>query len=156
MSKNAFFSCFLFGAGCLAIMIVNLSCNPASDSYTLDHHFMANTDSLRWEQDSTVLVMAGNVSLPTLPVKLTKGKYTLRFKANGTMAVNVLPHFVIHFGEYVIKEMSIEVGPKEYNINFELPHTMEAPIVFSFDNDFNTPTEDRNIFLSFPVLLKPY
>src|SRR5882757_5417756 len=95
--KSSVFSSVLVVIGCMALATTNFSCNPASGSYTLDHRWMGNTATLRWEQDSSVLVIANNASLPTLPVRLSEGKYLLRFKANGTIAAGVLPHLVIRF-----------------------------------------------------------
>jgi len=117
---------------------------------------MKNYTEQRWEHDSSVLVIAGNSDNPTGNIELKRGKYSLTFSARGSMSRDILPHFVIAYGPYTIREMDIEVELKTYTVNFELPQSVNAPIRFIFDNDFSDSTGDRNIFLNFPIVIKPF
>jgi hypothetical protein len=45
--------------------IMVASYNFLGDGYTITHAAMQNSAQLRWEEDSTVLVIAGNAILPT-------------------------------------------------------------------------------------------
>jgi hypothetical protein len=100
--------------------------------------------------------MAGNGQFFTKPVQLKKGKYSIVFRAEGNIAANELPHFVVRLGEELIKEFRIKEKVNTYTCNFELSETVTAPIKFIFDNDYNDATGDRNVFLYYPVTVKPF
>jgi len=78
------------------------------------------------------------------------------FRADGTIANQELPHLVIRIGGHLIRALVIEEKVHPYTVNFELPAAINEPIQFSFDNDFSSPTEDRNVFLYFPIVIKPF
>jgi hypothetical protein len=136
--------------------ILNLQCNLSGKSYVLDRTYIENYAQLRWEQDSTLLVLAGNSVILTKSLAFNKGKYSIIFRAKGSKSKDILPHFVISLGNYTIKDMEIATGENSYTVNFELPESMNAPVKFTFDNDYSDESGDRNIFLFFPVLIKPY
>lgn len=136
--------------------ILVASCNFFGDGYTITHTGMQNSAQLRWEEDSTVLVMAGNSNLPTESLRLKKGKYSIRFRALGTPSSGMAPHFVINLGDYTIKNMFVTAGLNSYQFNFELPQSIEAPLHFVFDNDYRDSTGDRNVFLHYPIIIEPY
>jgi hypothetical protein len=140
----------------VSAFILVAACNFWGSSYTITHAEMQNSATLRWEQDSTVLVMAGNASLPTASLRLKKGKYSIRFQADGTFSSGMAPHLVVGLGDYTIKNMFISAGLNNYQFNFELPQSIEAPLYFVFDNDHRDSTGDRNIFLHYPITIKPY
>lgn len=132
------------------------SCNFWGDGYTITHAKMQNTAQLRWEEDSTVLVIAGNADLPTASLRLSKGKYSIRFRAEGTKSSGIAPHFVVHLGDYTIRNMFLTTGLNSYQFNFELPQSIEAPLHFVFDNDYRDSTGDRNIFLHYPIIIESW
>jgi hypothetical protein len=140
---------------CLIYVILTLSCNSGK-GHVIVHNDMKDYAQLRWEEDSTVLVFSGNATFPTRPFKLPKGKYTIEFKANGNAAQNVLPHFVIGLGDFVLTDMEVAEGLTSYTFNFELQDTVEFPLQFTFDNDYHDSASDRNVFLHFPVVVKPW
>lgn len=137
-------------------LLVLVSCNFFGDSYTITHAGMQNSTALRWDEDSTVLVMAGNASLSTTTLRLSKGKYTLRFRAKGSPSSGIAPHFMINLGEYTIRNIFLSAGLNSYEFKFELPHDIEAPMQFVFDNDHRDSTGDRNIFLHYPIQIDAY
>jgi hypothetical protein len=122
----------------------------------LNYSSMENYAQQRWEHDSTILVIAGNSENSTRNIALESGKYSMMFMARGSMSREVLPHFVIAYGPFTIKDMEIGVELKTYSVNFELPQSVNAPIRFIFDNDYSDSTGDRNIFLYFPIVIKPF
>lgn len=133
-----------------------VSCNSANSAKILNYSDLLNYTEQRWEQDSSVLVMAGNGEMPSRELTLDKGKYILQFKAMGTSSSNGKPHFVISFRDYKLADLDIETGIKEYAIPFELPRETKGSVAFKFDNDYSDSTGDRNIFLNFPVRISPF
>lgn len=117
---------------------------------------MRDYHQLRWEQDSTVLVMGGNGDFFTRPIQLKKGKYSITFKAEGNIANKELPHFIVRFGKSQIKELYINEKLNGYVLNFELQESVTEPFQFTFDNDYHDASGDRNIFLYYPIIIKPY
>lgn len=132
------------------------ACSFFGDRHTITYASMQNSTQLRWEEDSTVLVMAGNSDVQTAPLKLNKGKYSIRFRAKGTFSSGMAPHFKINLGEYTIKDMFVNAGLNSYQFNFELPEGIEAPLHFVFNNDHRDSTGDRNIFLHYPIIIEPF
>ena len=102
------------------------------------------------------MIFSGNSDFSTKPLKLTSGKHTIIFRAKGTSANNALPHFKIILGDFTLKDMEVKEGMNDYAVNFELPKTIESPLRFIFDNDYNDALGDRNIFLFFPVSVLLY
>ncbi|MFT3825561.1 MAG: carbohydrate-binding domain-containing protein [Chitinophagaceae bacterium] len=133
-----------------------VGCSSSGGKHILGHRDMQDFQNLRWEHDSSVLVIANNGTFSTNKISLSKGKYTLQIKAEGTPAKNEFPHFVISIGDYLLKDMRIEGEVKTYNMNFELPENTEAPMRFVFDNDYNDSVGDRNIFLHYPIIISRY
>lgn len=140
----------------LSIAAIISGCNIFSRGYEIGHNDMQNHTQLRWEEDSTVLVFAGNEDLPTIPLQLERGKYSIRFRARGSASAGITPHFVIRLGDYTIKDMHIGVGLNSYQFNFELPERADGSLRFIFDNDHSDETGDRNVFLHYPVLIEPF
>ena len=141
---------------CPVFFLFSFGCNFSDSGYILKYSNMKDFNQLRWEQDSTLLVLAGNMSVLSGPVKLRSGKYVLEFSARGEKANNILPHFVISVGNYIIRDISIAEGDNDYSYKFELPESLEEPLQFTFDNDYNDSTGDRNIYLLFPVIIRRY
>lgn len=139
----------------LFFLITGIHCGTSWQE-VIQHDDMRDFHQLRWEQDSTVLVMAGNGDVFTKPLQLHKGKYTIVFRADGNIADSVLPHFVVRVGNYVVKELSIKEKVNSYTVNFELPESVNEPLQFTFDNDFNNSIQDRNVFLYYPIIIKHY
>lgn len=131
-------------------------CEFGKENYILDHTYMEKHTELRWDQDSSILIFSGNSDFSTKPLKLTSGKHTIIFRAKGTSANNALPHFKIILGDFTLKDMEVKEGMNDYAVNFELPKTIESPLRFIFDNDYNDALGDRNIFLFFPVSVLLY
>jgi uncharacterized protein YciI len=140
----------------LPVLFALFCCGCSGKNYSLKYTDMQDAAHLRWEQDSTVLVFSGNASARTKTISLDKGKYTIRFEAIATAAEKILPHFIIQFGPYRLRDVSMEEGTKLYEYNFELPERVSADIVFTFDNDFANDSGDRNLFIRFPVVIEKY
>jgi hypothetical protein len=139
-----------------ALAIPGLHCGTSKPELVFKHEDMRDFKQLRWEQDSTVLVMGGNGDFFTRPVTLNKGKHSIVFKAEGNIANKVLPHFVVRFGDFLVKELSVKEKVNSYTLNFELLEPLTAPFQFTFDNDYNDASGDRNVFLYYPIVVKPY
>jgi hypothetical protein len=146
----------LTGFGYMLFLITGLHCGSSGEKYVLQHNDIQNYREMRWEKDSTLLVMACNTELLTRPLSLKKGKYSLFFKAEGTASKNELPHFVISVGPYIIKDLHIASGTNSYNFKFELPETLDSSLKLTFDNDYLDSVSDRNIFLTYPVIVKSF
>ena len=140
----------------LFLLVAGIHCGTSSLDVILYHKDMRDYHQLRREQDSTVLVMAGNGDVFTRPIQLKKGKYSIVFRADGNIANKELPHFIIRFGQAVIKETYIKEKVNRYIFNFELPEAATEPLQFTFDNDYNDASGDRNVFLYYPIEVKPY
>ena len=142
----------------LALLIVTVLFTRCDDrkKYVIYYKDMQNFSQLRLENDSTVLVFSGNFTATTDTLYLPKGKYSLRFRAKGTIAAGGLPNLAIEFGKYRFKNFSIKEGLDDYKVNFELFEDTSATIALSFTNDFSSATEDRNIFFYFPLIVSPY
>jgi hypothetical protein len=137
---------FLFFLQWLALS----GCNTQTD-HLLPRQQMINYQQYRWEKDSTVLVFSSNFRMGFQPFVLKPGKYSLVFKAHGSIAGGVLPKLMIFMGEETIADQEIAVAEAEYKIRFEAIETIDKPLQFAFTNDYSTGTEDRNVFLHFPV-----
>lgn len=140
----------------LSVAVIIAGCNLFARGYDIDRDDMLNHKQLKWEKDSAVLVMDQNQDLETIPLQLEKGKYTIKFRAKGTMAAGTAPHLVIRFGTYIIKDMHVEAGTNNYQFNFELPERVYGGLRLIFDNSHHDETGDRNIYLHFPVKIDPF
>jgi hypothetical protein len=150
--KGTTFSMIIF---LLAVSAVR--CNSARGKYEITSHSFENYGQLTWSEDSTQLVLNRNLSCQTGELKLSKGKYIIRFRALGTTAGDgVLPHLVIGLGKYVVRDMAVADGDHQYKLKFELPENMVAPLKLTFDNDFMNEQGDRNIFFYVPFSIRPY
>ena len=80
---------------CFALLVAGCS----GERYRITHSGMQDHNQLKWEEDSTVLVLSGNTELATVPLPLSRGKYTLRFSAKGSTGTGTAPGFaaVNHF-----------------------------------------------------------
>jgi hypothetical protein len=132
------------------------SCSFFKEQRTIHYNDLQGYEKLKWQQDSAVLVMPGDIAVVTSPLSLKKGKYTLVFSASGNAAVGRLPHIVISLGIYTVRDMEIREGLNEYKLNFEIPKDVDTPLTMIFDNDFYDGKEDRNVFLYFPFFIDDF
>jgi hypothetical protein len=139
----------------LLLILLLTHCNTP-DPVQIRNNDIVDYDKLRWENDHSTLVFSNNDSILSGAINLREGKYVMRFSAEATSANSITPHFVIGLGNYILKDIYLEKGKKEYLVKFELPEKINARVRFMFDNDFNDTTSDRNIFLRFPISISSY
>jgi hypothetical protein len=132
------------------------SCGNDSGKFIIDSKAIENYTQYNWLDDSTKFPLTGNSSISSRPYSLEKGKYSIQFKAYGTKGENRLPRLMVDFGSYQLKVVDIDVQPTMYFVNFELPESVQDKFVFTFNDDYNSPTEDRNVFLYFPLLVRQF
>jgi hypothetical protein len=143
------------GFSALLAVLFFAHCNGAGP-IVISNKDIVDHERLRWENDSSTLVFSNNDSITSHAIGLQAGKYVLRFNAEATSVNNITPHVVVSLGRYLLKDMLLEKGKKEYQLKFELPEKTNAPVRFKFDNDYNDSTGDRNIFIDFPISINPY
>ena len=139
----------------LLLILLCTRCNTP-DPVVIRNSDIVDYDKLRWENDHSTLVFSNNDSIVSGAISLREGKYVMRFYAEATSANSITPHFVIGLGNYILKDVYLEKGKKEYLVKFELPEKINARVQFMFDNDFNDTASDRNIFLRFPISISSY
>lgn len=126
-------------------------------TYTFNPTDVPNRENYRWNNDTTILVFSGNMTIPFKNVKLEAGKYEIQYKADGSSAEGLLPRINVFIGEEFIKNDSIKEGSVNlYTARFEIPGNRDIPIQFEFYNDYHNETQDRNIYMHFPVILKEF
>lgn len=135
---------------CILAFILFTQCNTSVDQ-VFHKEDIIDYSTLRWEQDSTVLVMSGNMKITLRSAHLPPGKYKIQFRAMGNSAAGVLPNLLVRFEDLPVKDQGIAEGLGIYNVRFQTTDSIIAPLQLEFTNDFSNETEDRNIFLHFPV-----
>ena len=140
-----------------ATFIVLLTgCSNRYPKHILSHKNIYNDTLYQWSKDSAILIFTGNMSVNTLPIPLPAGKYTIWFSAEGTKAENSLPVMGLFLDNGFICYQNIEEGLHQYKINFETASATNDSLMLEFRNYFSSPTEQRTIFLHFPIVLQPY
>ncbi len=131
-------------------------CHKRYPVQVLSHKNIDKNTQYRWSKDSAILIFSRKMSVNTLPIPLRAGKYTIVFSAEGTKAENTLPVLGLFLGNGFICYQNIEEGLNQYKINFETSSESSDTLLLEFRNDFSSPTENRNIFLHFPVVVQAY
>lgn len=138
------------------LFVSGIHCGPSPQKHIIQRQDIRDYLKFSWTPDSTIQILEGNADVYTKPLQLVKGKYSMLFRAEGSIANNELPYFVVSIGKYQVKELDIKEKVNSYTINFELPETMNEPLRFTFDNDYHDSVSDRNILLHYPIVIKPF
>lgn len=142
---------------CIVLLAVVVgACKNGGGKHVIGRGDIENYSKYRWLDDSTKFPLTGNITIYTKPYALEKGKYSLQIRAYGTKGENRLPRLIVGFGPYELKVLDVDVKTAMYFVNFELPEDVNDKFVFTFNDDYNSDTEDRNVFMYFPVMLKRY
>lgn len=151
----SFFPLQLFSIFAFVILSSGVQCSTAEIRHQFTPDEVLDRLQYRWGMDSTVLIFASNMAISLKPVSLAAGKYTL---VSGRMAIALQApcRNFLAFGRLNIIDQPVSKGINTYTINFEMPEPMTGSFKFEFINDYSSPTGDRNIYLYFPVLVKPY
>ena len=140
----------------IAFFAILYSCNFSPTHHVIQFDQLEDYKIQRWEHDSSVLVMSGNGTVTTMPMKLPKAKYTLSFFAAGTPAQNTLPRLNVFIGDYFVKDLRIKEGRNKYTLKLELPKNEDTVLSLTFDNDYSDAKEDRNIYIYFPIEINSF
>jgi hypothetical protein len=138
------------------LFVLVCSCGNSSGRIIINPVDIENYKNYNWQENFTIFPLTGNFSISSKSYSLKKGKYSMQLKAYGTPGENRLPRVLIDFGPYRLKILSVDLRPTIYKINFELPESIEGKFTFTFNDDYNSPTEDRNSFIYFPVYVKAF
>lgn len=154
--RSLSFSSTFFHLLIIFLVVLGVHCGTSSKKNAIQRQDMRDYWQFKWAHDSTVLIIGGNADFFTKPIYLAKGKYSMTFRAEGNIANNELPHFVVRLGKYLVKNLAIKEKVNSYTLHFELPEPVNESFRFTFDNDYHDSTGDRNIFLHYPIVIKPY
>jgi hypothetical protein len=137
------------------VILANYQCSPATKDFIITKDSIKDHEKYTWI-DSGVFPFYTNGEISSSPVSIPKGKYRMFFKAYGTKGDSRMPYFTIHIGPYKVSEPFVTETLSPFSIKFELPEHVNGAIRFHYEDDFKSSTEDRNVYLQFPVTIRSY